>query len=87
MTLFEFIEHFNKDTQIVVRCYGNVEYRGTVGEIAIEYLRNREVIQGTVTMQDGEICIPVNRIYPNRNEDVILELGEDISKMEIYRID
>lgn len=40
MTLFEFIEHFDKDTQIVVLYYGNIEYIGTVGEITTENLRN-----------------------------------------------
>ena len=33
MTLFEFIEHFNKDTQIVVLYYGNIEYRGQLVEL------------------------------------------------------
>lgn len=80
MTLFEFVEHFDRDTKIVVIYYGSIEYRGMVGEITIENLRNREVVQGSVVMLDGEMCIPVNRIYPNRNADVILELREDLSE-------
>ncbi len=41
MTLFEFIEHFDKETDIVVRYYGNMEYRGKVCKISLEYLKNR----------------------------------------------
>ena len=82
MTLFEFIEHFNKDTQIVVLYYGNIEYRGTVGGITAENLRNREVLQGAAVMQDGEVCIPVNRIYPNRNMDVTIKLREGLSEID-----
>ena len=67
MTLFEFVEHFDKDTKIVVIYYDNVEYRGSVGEITVENLRNREVLQGAVIMLDGEVCIPVNRIYSDRD--------------------
>ena len=82
MTLFEFIEHFNKDTQIVVLYYGNIEYRGTVGEITADNLRNRKVLQGDVVMHDGEICIPVNIIYPKRNADVTIKLREDLSEID-----
>ena len=82
MTLFEFIEHFDKDTQIVVLYYGNIEYRGTVGEITAQNLRNRKVLQEDVVIHDGEICIPVNRIYPKRNADVTIKLREDLSEID-----
>lgn len=82
MTLFEFVEHFNEDTQIVVLYYGNIEYRGKVGEITVKKLRNREVLQGAVVMLDGEVCIPVNRIYPKRNADVTIKLREELSEID-----
>ena len=82
MTLFEFIEHFNKDTEIVVLYYGNIEYKGPVSEITDKNLRNREVLQGAAAMLDGAMCIPVKRIYPNGNVDVIIKLREELSETD-----
>lgn len=80
MTLMEFVEQLDSETKIVVTYYGCIEYRGTVGGISIDYLKNRKLIYGSVVMLDGELCIQVNRVYPNRHIDVAIKIREDLSK-------
>ena len=38
------------------------------------------LFRSSVVMLDGELCIQVNRIYPNRHIDVAIKIREDLSK-------